>query len=290
MPILSLCCNGEISATVFELCRASPPHSPNSPNWFIGVTGPSQSMRVRRLAMLLSGLEPHLSNSVELEQYSTDGDLAARWLTDIAAFGDLSEGCTVADLGAGNGVLGLGALAMGAGRAILVEADEAACDVANSNAESMGFADSVEVIQATLGSDPVDLSSADVVISNPPWGRQTPRADRPFLEAMIVAATPAHCYTVLRPLTSNLCLRMWVGRPRDTAKLTSRYPQRIRTTVGREEELELHSGASPLPEPTAHSGRTVHRGLAGRRADDRCSRRLRLTRILGGNPRRNRSR
>ncbi len=149
-------------------------------------------MRLRRLAILLSQLNPHPCNSVELEQYTTGGDLAARWLTDIAAFGDLSEGCTVADLGAGNGVLGLGALAMGAGRAILVEADEAACDVAKSNAESMGFADSVEVIQATLGSDTIDLGSADVVISNPPWGRQTPRADRPLLEAMIAAATPAH--------------------------------------------------------------------------------------------------
>ena len=149
-------------------------------------------MRVRRLAMLLSGLVPHTCDSVELEQYSTDGNLAARWLTDIAAFGDLSEGCTVADLGAGNGVLGLGALAMGAGRAMLVEADQAACDVAKSNAESTGFADSVEVIRAKLGSDSVDLSSADVVISNPPWGRQTPRADRPFLEAMIATATPTH--------------------------------------------------------------------------------------------------
>ena len=142
--------------------------------------------------MLLSSLSEHPGGSVELEQYATDGDLAARWLADIAAFGDLSEGCTVADLGAGNGVLGLGALAMGAGRAILVEADQAACDAAKSNAESMGFADSVEVIQATLGSDPVDLGSAHVVISNPPWGRQTPRADRPFLEAMIAAAAPAH--------------------------------------------------------------------------------------------------
>ena len=142
--------------------------------------------------MLLSGLVPHTCDSVELEQYSTDGNLAARWLTDIAAFGDLSEGCTVADLGAGNGVLGLGALAMGAGGAILVEADQAACDVAKSNAESTGFADSVEVIRAKLGSDSVDLSSADVVISNPPWGRQTPRADRPFLEAMIATATPTH--------------------------------------------------------------------------------------------------
>ena len=149
-------------------------------------------MRVRRLAMLLSSLSEHPSGSVELEQYTTDGDLAARWLADIAAFDDLSEGCTVADLGAGNGVLGLGALAMGAGRALLVETDQAACDVAKSNAESMGFADSVEVIQATLGSDPVDLGSADVLISNPPWGRQTPRADRPFLEAMIAATTPAH--------------------------------------------------------------------------------------------------
>ena len=149
-------------------------------------------MRVRRLAILLSNLAPHPCNDVELEQYSTDGDLAARWLTDITAFGDLSGGCTVADLGAGNGVLGLGALVMGAGRTILVEADQAACDVAKSNAESMGFADSVEVIQATLGSDPVDLGSADVLISNPPWGRQIPRADRPFLEAMIDAAAPAH--------------------------------------------------------------------------------------------------
>ena len=144
------------------------------------------------MAMILSGLEPHPSNSVELEQYTIEGDLAVRWLSDIVAFGDLAEGCTVADLGAGNGVLGLGALSMGAGRALLVEADQTACDVAMFNAESMRFADSVELIQATLGSEPVDLSSADVIISNPPWGRQTSRADRPFLEAMIAAEIPAH--------------------------------------------------------------------------------------------------
>ena len=144
------------------------------------------------MAMILSGLEPHPSNSVELEQYTIEGDLAVRWLSDIVAFGDLAEGCTVADLGAGNGVLGLGALAMGAGRALLVEADQTACDVAMFNAESMRFADSVELIQATLGSEPVDLSSADVIISNPPWGRQMSRADRPFLEAMIAAEIPAH--------------------------------------------------------------------------------------------------
>ncbi len=162
-------------------------------------------MWVRWLAMLVSGLAPNPSDSVELEQYATEGDLAARWLVDIVAFGDLTEGCTVADLGAGNGVLGLGSLEMGSGRVILVEADQAACDVAKSNAESMGFADSVEVICATLGSDQIDLGPADLVISNPPWGRQTPRADRPFLEAMIAAEAPSHLLhsadaTHIRPL------------------------------------------------------------------------------------------
>ena len=83
--------------------------------------------------MMLSGLEQIQSQSVELEQYATDGDFATRWLTDISTFGDLAEGCTVADLGAGNGVLGLGAMIKGAGRAILIEADKAACDVAQYN-------------------------------------------------------------------------------------------------------------------------------------------------------------
>jgi len=155
--------------------------------------------------MLLSNLVPSPSDSVELEQYSISGDLAVRWLTDIAAFGDLTPGCIVADLGAGNGVLGLGALAMGAGHSLLVEADQEACDAAKSNAESIDFTESVEVIQATLGSESVDLSSADVIISNPPWGRQTSRADRPFLEAILSTGVPAHLLhsaeaTHIRPL------------------------------------------------------------------------------------------
>ena len=48
--------------------------------------------------MLLSGLEQLQTLSSELEQYTTEGDLAARWLTDIANFDDLRDGCTVADL------------------------------------------------------------------------------------------------------------------------------------------------------------------------------------------------
>lgn len=142
--------------------------------------------------MLLSGLEQTQSQSSDLEQYSTGGDLAARWLTDISNFGDLEEGYSVADLGAGNGVLGLGAMALGAGRTVLIDTDQNACYTAQSNAEKMGFSDSVEVIQATIGTDSIELDSNDIVISNPPWGRQSPKADRPFLDAIISNRVSSH--------------------------------------------------------------------------------------------------
>ena len=142
--------------------------------------------------MLLSGLEQIQSQSIELEQYATDGDLSARWLTDISTFGDLHEGCSVVDLGAGNGALGLGAMALGAGGAILIESDAEACQIAELNAEKIGFSESVQVIRATLGEQTVDIEAADLVISNPPWGRQSPKADRPFLDAMLSAQVTSH--------------------------------------------------------------------------------------------------
>ena len=51
--------------------------------------------------MLLSSLPPHPCGDIELEQYTTSGDIAASWLAQIAAFGDLSTDSSIADLGAG---------------------------------------------------------------------------------------------------------------------------------------------------------------------------------------------
>ena len=67
-------------------------------------------MRLRKLAMSLSKLGVKEDLDASMEQYVTPGDLASRWLFDIQAFGDLSPGCRVADLGAGNGILGIGAV------------------------------------------------------------------------------------------------------------------------------------------------------------------------------------
>ena len=141
--------------------------------------------------MLLSSLPPHPCGDIELEQYTTSGDIAASWLAQIAAFGDLSTDSSIADLGAGNGILGVGAALMGVPQVVLVEVDEQACSVAFQSIEQAGVSDSVEVFCKRVD-DSLDLSGADLIISNPPWGTQNPKSDRPFLDAIIRSNTIAH--------------------------------------------------------------------------------------------------
>ena len=135
--------------------------------------------------MRLSSLEPHPMERSDLEQYATEGNLAAEWLAAMAAFGDL-DGRAVVDVGAGNGILGLGALMVGAASVRLIEADPSVAEVAERNAAEVGAEIDVKVhtVQAA-----VDLGSVGgaVLISNPPWGVQTTGADRPILEAMFTS-------------------------------------------------------------------------------------------------------
>jgi len=148
-------------------------------------------VRQRQLAMLLSSLPPHPCGDIELEQYSTSGDIAASWLAQIAAFGDLSTDSSIADLGAGNGILGIGAALMGVSQVVLVEVDEQACSVAFQSIEQACVSDSVEIFCKRVD-DSLDLSGADLIISNPPWGTQKAKSDRPFFDAIIRSNTIAH--------------------------------------------------------------------------------------------------
>ena len=136
------------------------------------------------MAIELSKLKPHPHNSVELEQYATEGDLAAFWLLAIDQLDNL-ENRTVVDLGSGNGILGLGTVFLGAKRVILVEADEQACLISKQNTEKMNqrFSAQIETIHAKIGSQELDIpTQTDIVVMNPPWGFQTEKADRPLLE------------------------------------------------------------------------------------------------------------
>ncbi len=148
-------------------------------------------MRIRHLAMMLSDLEPHPCNDVSLEQYSTDGNLAARLLFDISSFGDINDNYTVADLGAGNGILGIAALKLGVQQVIFVETDIEACNVLEKNLIKHNVLNSSLIVNEHISSDTF-LKKVDLIICNPPWGRQKQKADRPFLELILKNGSITH--------------------------------------------------------------------------------------------------
>ena len=149
-------------------------------------------MRLRSLAIELSKLASVHGQKLELEQYQTEGELAARWIIDILSFGDIFDGCRVADLGSGNGILGIGSVLAGAESSTLFEIDEASCSVSFNNVQSLGLDERVKVSQTRIGIDEIPPGDIDLVITNPPWGRQNLRADRPFFEAILSIGCNAH--------------------------------------------------------------------------------------------------
>ena len=151
-------------------------------------------MRPKHLAIKLSKLTPHPCENVALEQYATEGDLASYWMLAVDQL-DGFEQCTVVDMGAGNGILGIGALLLGAGEVVFVESDPAALDVIEANIDSLDdeLQARARILSATVGLDKVPLEDVDIIVMNPPWGVQREKADRPFLEAAFASkATSIH--------------------------------------------------------------------------------------------------
>ena len=147
-------------------------------------------MRQRHLAMQLSSLTPHPCQSVELEQYPTEGNLAAAWLTKIG-LGDGFEGKHVLDLGAGNGVLGIGAAFLGAKHVTMVECDPMTVEVLRENVRNVDGMAMCTVLESRVEGRPLTLElPVDMAIMNPPWGVQTKRADRAFFETIFAMNIP----------------------------------------------------------------------------------------------------
>lgn len=139
---------------------------------------------LRRLAMTLSQLPKHPQNSVELEQYCTEGDFAARWISAIVEAGDLNPESKILDLGAGNGILGIGLLLAGGAHATLIEIDSDASSKASEGLTKLNLNERAELLVQDLTKWkqwPEDLE-CDLLIMNPPWGFQKAKADRPFLQ------------------------------------------------------------------------------------------------------------
>ncbi len=142
-------------------------------------------MTENALAIVLSRLQV-FDNPVErLEQYPTPSSIAAHVLMRMFRQG-LIRMCHVYDLGCGTGILGLGALLLGAGKVTMLDVDEAALVQARKNYQWLieeGFLDNQDAAVFERGDVIGAQGVGDVVVMNPPFGTRTKHADTAFLDA-----------------------------------------------------------------------------------------------------------
>jgi 16S rRNA (guanine966-N2)-methyltransferase len=81
------------------------------------------------------------------------------------------KGAAVADLFAGTGALGLEALSRGAGSAVFVERDGAACKALVKVLETLGADDRAEVVHGDAATLAPRRSPVDIVLMDPPYAQ-----------------------------------------------------------------------------------------------------------------------
>jgi len=130
-----------------------------------------------RLAIELSKLKVFEDPNVTTEQYPVDSEIGADVLWN-AYFQDDIENMTIADLGCGTGLLGIGAMILGAKKVFFLDSDENVLEIAKENLNQFTEMGESEFIH----SDVNDFKTkVDVVVQNPPFGTKTKHADREFL-------------------------------------------------------------------------------------------------------------
>lgn len=143
------------------------------------------------LAIELSRLAAFEKADIRLEQYPTDSEIAAEILWFAYMNGDI-KGKLIADLGCGAGILGIGALLLGARFVYFVDADKKALNALVQNLASFHMdRTSYQIINKQMqdfnvtnktNKNSQENKNIDIVIQNPPFGTKKQHADRQFLE------------------------------------------------------------------------------------------------------------
>ena len=129
-----------------------------------------------QLEIYLSKLNQVSYPKVELEQYPTPGNIAAEVLWYAYMNNDIKNKI-VADLGCGNGILGIGAALLGAKKLFFLDSDPTSLLIAKKNFNSLNLSNAL-----FLRDDVKNFrNKVDTVIQNPPFGVQNEHADREFL-------------------------------------------------------------------------------------------------------------
>lgn len=135
----------------------------------------------KRLAVELSHLQGFEQVFVELEQYATPSEIAADWLWNAVWLEDI-EGKRVLDAACGPGILGCGALLMGADTVYFVDKDADVLRIAQHNVEKLTQAYFLGKSESSCCDVGMFDQKVDTVIQNPPFGTQVRHHDKVFLE------------------------------------------------------------------------------------------------------------
>ncbi|MBI2652719.1 50S ribosomal protein L11 methyltransferase [Candidatus Woesearchaeota archaeon] len=153
-----------------------------------------QIMSKSRLAIILSGLEGFYKPKVRQEQYLMDSEIGASVIWNAFLLGDI-EKMTIADLGCGTGILGIGALLIGAKNVLFIDSDEKSLKIAENNiskVKSEGYVlGSTEFICQDIGKLEI---KADVVLQNPPFGTKVRHNDIFFLKSAMKIASIVYSF------------------------------------------------------------------------------------------------
>lgn len=140
------------------------------------------------LAIILSGLKGFSEPKVRQEQYLMDSEIGASVLWSACLLGDI-EGKVIADFGCGTGLLGIGALLLGAKYAVFVDSDKKALETAKNNSsklKSEGYSlGKARFICKDIGKLKIKV---EAVLQNPPFGTKTRHNDIFFLEKALETA------------------------------------------------------------------------------------------------------
>lgn len=138
----------------------------------------------RELSIFLSALKVFTRPNVRLEQYPSDGNTAGKLLWKAHLRGEM-DNKTILDLGCGTGILGIGALLLGAKHVIFLDIDQKVQPLLEEN---IAFLEEHYEVPGTWEFICQDVRKLEVqqedliVISNPPFGTKIKHMDKVFLQ------------------------------------------------------------------------------------------------------------
>ncbi len=191
-------------------------------------------MRRKELEIILSKLKDFKDKMPSLEQYTTQPSIASELLWH-AYLNDDIENKVVLDAGCGNGILGIGALLLGAKEVIFLDKHRSALNAVKDNCDALNLSN-----YKLLNLDLFDYNGVqDTIVSNPPFGVQTKELDKRFLKKLSVLESNAiyliykgNGESIVRSIFNNHAIEIISGRAMIVPKqFTFHKNKRFRTKV-----------------------------------------------------------